>query len=62
MNHKNSSGTFPAPYINDVKEDDSIMIRVNQDKLEIASRSSGLPKDIASSGMNLDHVGSGATK
>ena len=62
MNHKNSSGTFPAPYINDVKEDDSIMIRVGQDKMDIASRSSGLPKEITSGSMNIEHVGSGATK
>lgn len=60
-NNKSSTGTFPAPYMNDVREEDSIMVRVNQDKLDIGARSSGMPKDVASSGMNLDHVGKSAS-
>lgn len=61
MNHKNSSGTFPAPYINDVKEDDSIMKRVDQDKNDIGARSSGMPKDVRSNGMTIDHTGKSAS-
>lgn len=51
------AGKFPAPYINDCKEEDPLMKRVDQDKGEIGNRASGMPKDIRSSGMGLDHVG-----
>ena len=56
-----SKGRFPAPYLSDVKEDDPIMKRVDQDKLEIGARSSGLPKSIKSEGTSISHVGDSAS-
>lgn len=52
-----STSKFPAPYVNSVSEDDAIIIRVDQNKGEIGSRSSGLPKDVTSSNMSISHVG-----
>lgn len=57
MADSNSTSKFPAPYINSVSENDSVVIRVDQDRGEIGSRASGLPKDVTSSSMNIDHVG-----
>lgn len=54
-------GKFPEPYLNTTKEDDSIMKRVDQDKSEIGARNSGLPKDVKSSNMGIDHVGESAS-
>jgi hypothetical protein len=57
-----STGKFPAPYLNDVKAEDPIMKRVGQDHLEIGARPSGMPKgDIKSGSMSISHVGSTAT-
>lgn len=53
----NSTSKFPQPYLNSIREDDPVVIRVNQDKGEIGSRASGLPSDIKSSGMGIEHVG-----
>jgi len=47
---------FPGPYVNETRENDPIMKRVNQDKLEIGARNSGLPSSIRNSN-NIDHVG-----
>ncbi len=52
-----AEGKFPGPYINSVKEEDSMMIRVDQDLLGIGARSSGLPKDIKNSTQSISHVG-----
>jgi hypothetical protein len=52
-----SKGRFPGPYVNDVKAEDPIMKRVDQDRLEIGARASGMPKDSKSAGMGLAHVG-----
>lgn len=51
-----STGRFPQPYLNDVKENDPIMKRVDQDKLEIGARNSGMPKSIKSEA-SISHVG-----
>lgn len=53
----NSISKFPGPYVNSVREDDPVVIRVNQDRGEIGSRTSGLPKDVTSSDMSIEHVG-----
>lgn len=57
MADSNSTSKFPAPYVNSISENDSIIIRVDQDRGEIGSRASGLPKDITSGNMSIDHVG-----
>lgn len=51
-----STGKFPAPYISDVKANDPIMKRVDQDRLEIGARASGMPRSIKSDG-HIVHVG-----
>lgn len=56
-----STGKFPGPYISDVKANDPIMKRVDQDRLEIGARSSGMPKNIKSEGTSLRHVGESAS-
>ena len=48
---------FPGPYIDSTKENDSIMKRVDLDKMDIGARGSGMPKDSKSEGMGLKHVG-----
>ena len=50
-------GKFPGPYVNSVSEEDSIMERVDQDKLGIGARNSGMPGDIKNS-VTISHVGS----
>lgn len=53
----NSTSKFPGPYVNSIREDDPIVIRVDQNKGEIGSRSSGMPNSLETSGMSLEHVG-----
>jgi hypothetical protein len=48
---------FPGPYLNRVEKDESTMQYVPTDKLGIGARNSGLPKDIRSQGMGVEHVG-----
>ena len=57
MADSNSTSKFPAPYVSSISENDSLIIRVDQDKGEIGSRSSGLPKDVTSTTMGIEHVG-----
>lgn len=57
MADSKSTSAFPAPYVNTVSENDSYVIRVDQDKGEIGSRSSGLPKEVTSTSMGIEHVG-----
>lgn len=54
----NSISKFPAPYVDSVRENDPLVIRVDQDMGEIGSRPSGLPKDVRSQNMGIQHVGS----
>lgn len=56
-----SDTKFPGPYVNTCKIDDPIMMRVNLDKMDIGARTSGMPKE-SKNGMNIEHVGTGATK
>ena len=55
-----SRGRFPGPFINDVKAEDPIMKRVDQDNLEIGARPSGMPKDAKSQNLSIVHVGESA--
>lgn len=60
-----ADGKFPKPYVNDVKQNDSTMKYVNAGDfahLGIGGRPSGLPKDVGSEGMNLEHVGDSTGK
>lgn len=57
MADSNSTAKFPAPYVNTITENDSVVIRVDQDRGEIGSRASGLPKDVTSTTMGIEHVG-----
>ena len=50
-------GKFPSPYVNTVTEDDPLMERVHQDKLDIGARASGMPRD-SKNGVTISHVGS----
>jgi hypothetical protein len=52
-----STSKFPSAYVNSVNEDDSYIVRVNQDMGEIGSRKSGLPKDVKSARMGIAHTG-----
>lgn len=57
MADSNSTSKFPAPYVNSIQENDSVVIRVNQDKGEIGSRSSGMPGSLMTENMGIEHVG-----
>ena len=57
-----TSGRIPKPYINDVSKDDSIMVYVPMDKMDIGARSSGLPKSASTGPKSLEHVGGSAGK
>lgn len=52
-----STSKFPAPYVNSIRENDPIVVRVNQDMGEIGSRKSGLPDNVKSERMGIQHVG-----
>lgn len=56
-NDTNSTSKFPAPYVNSVSEDESYIVRVDQNKGEIGSRSSGMPKTMMTESMTISHVG-----
>jgi len=60
MADSNSISKLPSPYVNRVSENDPIVIRVDQDRGEIGSRASGLPGNVRSEKMNLEHVGKNA--
>lgn len=57
MADSNSVSKFPSPYVNSVRESDPVVIRVDLDNGEIGSRASGLPEDVKSEKMTIDHVG-----
>ncbi len=57
-----STSKFPTPYVNSVNEDESYVIRVDQDNGEIGSRPSSAPSFQSNSKMNIDHVGNGTAK
>jgi hypothetical protein len=57
MADSTSTSKFPGPYVDSVRENDPVVIRVDQDQGEIGSRKSGLPNSITSSQMGIEHVG-----
>ena len=56
-----STGKFPAPYVDQCRENDNVVVRVDQDMGEIGSRPSGLPKMMLTERMGIQHVGSGTS-
>jgi hypothetical protein len=52
-----STSKFPAPYVNSVTEGDSYVVMVDQNKGEIGSRPSGMPKTLMTEKMGIEHVG-----
>lgn len=62
--HYNSPQKFPSPYLNDCKQDNSVMEYIDMDKTGIGARASGLPKgdELKSEGMTIAHVGGSAGK
>lgn len=56
----NSTSKFPQPYINSIREDDPVVIRVDLDRGEIGSRKSGMPSGLKDEGMSIVHVGNKA--
>jgi hypothetical protein len=55
--------SFPKAYTNqiDVNENDPMMKRVPADNMNIASRSSGMPKNEKATEMTIQHVGNSAS-
>lgn len=54
-----STSKFPAPYVDSVRENDSVVVRVDQDMGEIGSRPSGMPKMMMTERMTIQHVSGG---
>ena len=54
-----AQGKFPGAYVDSIKEDgnDPMMKRINVNQMDIGARPSGLPKDVKSEGMDIEHVG-----
>lgn len=59
MADSTSIGKFPAPYVEQCRENDPLVVRVNQDEGEIGSRPSGMPKVMLTERMTISHVGVG---
>lgn len=56
-NDTNSTSKFPAPSINSIDENESYVVKVDQNRGEIGSRPSGMPKTLLTEKMSIDHVG-----
>lgn len=59
MADSTSTGKFPAPYVDTVSENSSVVVRVDQDSGEIGSRPSGMPKSLMTERMTIQHVSGG---
>jgi hypothetical protein len=57
-----TTGRIPKPYINDVKQDDSTMVYVPFENMDIGSRKSGTPANASSGPKSLQHVGDSASR
>ena len=57
MADTNSTSKFPAAYVNSVSEDDSMIVRVDQNMSEIGTRPVVMPKGMTPEKMSLEHVG-----
>ena len=54
------AGSIPKPYQNDVKKDESTMVYVPTDNMDIGARKSGMPKSASAGPKSLEHVGGSA--
>lgn len=52
-----STSRFPSAYVNSVNENDSVVIRVDQDNGTIGSRPATMPTDVRAERMSIRHVG-----
>ena len=57
-----AQGKVPTPYVNDVKEDNSIMHYVDFPVMGIGARKSGIPAGSTNGIKSLEHVGSDASR
>jgi hypothetical protein len=57
-----AQGKVPTPYVNDVKEDRSVMQYVEFEVMGIGARKSGLPTDGTNGVKSLQHVGDDASR
>jgi len=57
-----AQGKVPTPYVNDVKEDRSVMQYVEFEVMGIGARKSGLPSDGTNHIKSLEHVDRDASK
>lgn len=48
--------SFPRPYANDCKIDNSIMEYVPMDNGDVGNRKSNMPKNLKDGSMTIDHV------
>ena len=56
-----AQGKVPTPYVNDVKEDNSVMNYVPFDTMGIGARKSGIPAGNTNGVRSLEHVGTDAS-
>ncbi len=57
-----AQGKVPTPYVNDVKEDNSVMVYMPFDTMGIGARKSGIPSGNTNGIRSLDHVGTDSSK
>lgn len=57
-----ATGKVPTPYVNDVKEDNSVMNYVPFDTMGIGARKSGIPTGNTNGVRSLEHVGTDASR
>ena len=57
-----SQGTFPKPYVGDVKEDRATAVYVPFETMGIGARKSGMPASASKDMRSIEHVGGTAGK
>ena len=57
-----AQGKVPTPYVNDVKEDNSIMQYVDFPVMDIGARKSGIPNGSTNGIKSLQHVGEDSSR
>ena len=55
-----SSGKFPKPYLNEVVKNESLLVYVATDKMDIGARKSAMPKTASEGPKSLEHTGGSA--
>jgi hypothetical protein len=57
-----AQGKVPTPYVNDVKEDRSVMQYVTFETMDIGARKSGIPTGSTNGVRSLEHVGEDSSR